>query len=210
VLTLSHDEVVHGKGSLLAKMPGDPWQQLANLRLLLGYQHGMPGKKLVFAGAEIGQLREWDHDTSLDWHLLDRPQHVGLLEWVAELNRLHRDLPALHEVDDDPAGFEWVECRDRETAVMAWLRYGHDREDPVLVLANFTPVPRPGYRVGVPHAGEWVVVAHGDEQRFGGSGYPVPTRCTAGEPPAQGRPFALTIDIPPLALVVLRRTEPGR
>jgi 1,4-alpha-glucan branching enzyme len=205
VLTLSHDEVVHGKGSLLAKMPGDPWQQMANLRLLVGYQHGMPGKKLLFAGAEFGQWREWNHDESLEWHLLHQPQHAGMQRWVAELNRLHQQVPALHELDYESAGFEWIECRDRDTSVLAWLRYGHDRDDPVLLIANFTPVPRPGYRVGVPFDGQWRMLANGDDRHFGGSGYSQADRFAADGPPAQGRPRSLTLDVPPLTLVMLRR-----
>ncbi|MBM3312183.1 MAG: 1,4-alpha-glucan branching protein GlgB, partial [Candidatus Aminicenantes bacterium] len=156
VLPLSHDEVVHGKGSLLGKMPGDDWRKRANLRLLFGLQFGHPGKKLVFMGGEFGQGREWNHDGSLDWGLLEVPGHAGLRRWVADLNAFHRTEPALHERDFEPAGFEWVDCRDADHSVLAFLRRDGSRTRPVLAVFNFTPVPRFGYRVGVPEGGPWV------------------------------------------------------
>ncbi|HEQ72329.1 MAG TPA: 1,4-alpha-glucan branching protein GlgB [Spirochaetia bacterium] len=169
VIALSHDEVVHGKKSLLAKMPGDAWQQTANLRLLLGYLFAYPGKKLLFMGAEFGQWNEWNHDKSLDWHLLNRPEHAGIYRWVQALNRLYRSEPALHERDVDPEGFQCVDANDWEQSVIALLRYGRDREQPVLAVCNFTPVLRERYKVGVPAAGFWKEIANSDAAEFGGS-----------------------------------------
>src|SRR5271155_173213 len=148
VLPLSHDEVVHGKGSLINKMPGDEWQKFANLRLLLAYMYAQPGKKLLFMGIEFGQYREWSHDNSLDWNLLERPLHRGLMTWVEHLNRAYRNESPLHWFDNDPQGFEWVDCNDAPTSVISLLRKGKDDENPVLVACNFTPIPRVGYMVG--------------------------------------------------------------
>ncbi|HEY5156203.1 MAG TPA: 1,4-alpha-glucan branching protein GlgB, partial [Acidimicrobiales bacterium] len=176
-LPLSHDEVVHGKGSLLAKMPGDRWQQLANLRALYGYQYGMPGKKLLFMGDDLAAEIEWDHDGQLPWWLLDRPEHEGVRRWVETLNRLHRSEPALHEVDFEAAGFEWIDASDTAASVVSFLR--RPRRDPsgtpvtpgardVLVVANLTPVPRTDYAVGVPHGGWWEELANSDALDHGG------------------------------------------
>jgi alpha-1,4-glucan:alpha-1,4-glucan 6-glycosyltransferase len=213
LLPLSHDEVVHGKGSLLAKMPGDDWQQFANLRLLLGLQHGMTGKKLLFMGAELGMRDEWDHEQSLPWHLLDADAHAGVMRWVARGNELHTTVPALHERDAGGGGFEWVDCDDHERAVLSWLRYGHDPEDPVLVVANLTPVARDAYVVGVPQGGEWTVLADSDDRQYWGSGYrrgprrdePEEPDLLARDEPAHGRPCSLTVPLPPLAILFLRR-----
>src|SRR5690242_5557237 len=146
VLPLSHDEVVHGKGSLIGKMPGDEWQRFANLRLLLGCMYAQPGKKLLFMGGEFGQVREWAHDSGLEWHLLQYPVHSGLQKWVEQLNRTYRSHAALHELDTDPAGFEWVDANDSTTSVISLLRKGKSPNDVVLVVCNFTPVPRLAYR----------------------------------------------------------------
>src|SRR5437899_6095636 len=167
MLPLSHDEVVHGKGSLLARMPGDEWQQFANLRLLLGYMAATPGKKLLFMGGEFGQGREWDHESSLDWHQLELPQHEGVRRWVADVNRLYRSVPALYSQDCDPTGFEWVDLHDAENSVLAFLRRGAG-DSVVLVAANFTPVPRHGYRLGVPSGGVWQEMANSDATDYGG------------------------------------------
>ncbi|NNG46292.1 MAG: 1,4-alpha-glucan branching protein GlgB, partial [Deltaproteobacteria bacterium] len=169
-LPLSHDEVVHGKGSLIGKMPGDTWQKFANLRALYGYMYGQPGKKLLFMGGEFGQWREWNHDGSLDWHLLADPSHAGVARWVEEINALYRREPALHELDFDPAGFEWVDSRDAEQGVLTFLRKGRSTGDIVLVVCNFTPVPRHNYRVGVPRGGFWREVLNSDAREYGGSG----------------------------------------
>jgi 1,4-alpha-glucan branching enzyme len=204
MLPLSHDEVVHGKGSLLARMPGDEWQRFANLRLLLGYMAAAPGKKLLFRGGEFGQEREWNHDSSLDWHLLESPLHAGVSHWAADLNRLYRSVPALHELDCDPAGFEWVDLHDAEHSVLAFLRRaGSNGDRTVLVVANFTPVPREGYRLGVPSGGTWHEVANSDAADYGGSGVGNLGAVEAEEAPSHGRPFSLPLTLPPLGIVML-------
>ena len=213
LLPLSHDEVVHGKGSLLGKMPGDDWQQFANLRLLYGYQHAMTGKKLLFQGGELASRTEWSHEESLPWHLLDTESHAGMLRWVAHLNELHRTVPALHERDSGGGGFEWIDCTDQERAVLTWLRLGHDPLDPVLVVANLTPVPRDPYVVGAPYGGTWTVIADSDELRFWGSGYrgdPEPVGAgwpdlVARDEGAHGRLHSLELRLPPLSVLFLRR-----
>jgi 1,4-alpha-glucan branching enzyme len=204
VLPLSHDEVVHGKGSLLGKMPGDTWQKFANLRALYGYMYGQPGKKLLFMGGEFGQWREWNHDDSLDWHLLENPPHAGLSRWVEELNALYRREPALHELDFDPAGFEWVDCNDAEQSVLTFLRKGRSTGDIMLVVCNFTPVPRHNYRVGVPRGGFWREVLNSDAPEYGGSGQGNIGGATAAPISAHGRLHTLTVVVPPLATVFFR------
>jgi 1,4-alpha-glucan branching enzyme len=202
MLPLSHDEVVHGKGSLLGRMPGDEWQRFANLRLLLGYMAASPGKKLLFMGAEFGQEREWNHDTSLDWHLLDAPLHAGLCRWTADVNRLYQSVPALHVLDCDPAGFEWVDLHDAENSVLAFLRRSASGGT-VLVAANFTPVPREGYRLGVPAGGTWREIANSDATAYGGSGVGNLGAVDAEEVESHGRAFSLPLTLPPLGIVML-------
>jgi 1,4-alpha-glucan branching enzyme len=200
VLPLSHDEVVHGKGSLLSRMPGDEWQRFANLRLLLGWMFAQPGKKLLFMGGEFGQQREWDHEGSLDWHLLDHPFHRGVLRWMSDLNRLYRAEPALHRLDFDPlAGFSWVDASDAEQSVASFLRLADRRQ--VLGVFNFTPVPRYGYRVGVPVGGRWCELLNGDAREYGGSGVGNLGGVEAEPRPWHGRPFSLPVTLPPLAAV---------
>ena len=202
VLPLSHDEVVHGKGSLLGKMPGDAWQRFANLRLLLAWQAFTPGKKLMFMGGEFGQAREWAQDRELDWALLAEPAHAGVQRLSADLNRLYRDLPALHGQDFDSRGFEWIDCHDSEHSVLAWLRWGHDGSC-VVVAVNFTPVPQRHYRLGVPHAGRYVELLNSDSTHYGGSdlGNGGALEAVAGE--WMGRPANLEVTLPPLAAVLL-------
>ncbi|MBL8948276.1 MAG: 1,4-alpha-glucan branching protein GlgB [Myxococcales bacterium] len=207
VLPLSHDEVVHGKGSMLGKMPGDTWQRFANLRLLYGYMWGQPGKKLMFMGCEFAQVREWNHDVSLDWHLLDDPMHRGVQSWVADLNRLHRTEPALHELDHDPAGFEWVDFTDAANSVFVWLRRSRSGQV-VLVVCNFTPVVRHAYRVGVPAAGQWVEIANSDAAMYGGSGVGNFGGVQAQDASAHGRPFSIELTLPPLGVLMFRWGEP--
>jgi 1,4-alpha-glucan branching enzyme len=202
MLPLSHDEVVHGKGSLLARMPGDEWQQFANLRLLFGYMTASPGKKLLFMGGEIGQGREWSHEASLDWHLLESPLHAGVCRWTADLNALYRSVPALHEQDCDAAGFEWVDLHDAENSVLAFLRRAKDGSS-VLVAANFTPVARHGYRLGVPSGGTWREVANSDASDYGGSGVGNLGAIEAEESESHGRPWSLPLTLPPLGIVML-------
>lgn len=203
ILPLSHDEVVHGKGSLIAKMPGDDRQKAANLRLLLGYMYAQPGKKLLFMGGEFGQWREWDHDSSLDWHLLDYGFHQGVQRWCRDLNALYRRLPALHELDCEFSGFEWVEAGDAESSVLAFLRLACRRQDCALIVCNFTPVVRHGYRVGVPHAGFWREVLNSDALEYGGSGQGNLGGVTAGAVTCHGRPYSLELTLPPLAALFL-------
>ncbi|HEY3247748.1 MAG TPA: 1,4-alpha-glucan branching protein GlgB [bacterium] len=204
LLPLSHDEVVHGKGSLLAKMPGSDWQKFANLRLLLGYMYTQPGKKLLFMGGEFGQWREWHHDESLDWHLLDVPPHARLAAWVARLNALYRQEPALHELDCDPAGFEWIDASDADQSALTFLRKDR-RGKSVAVICNFTPVPRDRYRVGVPEGGAWDLLADSDADAFGGSGYGAIDRATTGPIAHHGRPYSLELTLPPLACLIYGR-----
>ena len=200
VLPLSHDEVVHGKGSLVGRMPGDTWQQFANLRALFGYLWGHPGKKLLFMGGEFGQRREWAHDESLEWWVLQFPEHAGVRQWVGDLNRLYRAEPALHQVDFDPAGFEWIDCHDAQASVIAFLRRPR-RGRAVLVACNFTPVPRTNYVLGVPRAGYWREALNSDAPLYGGSGAGNLGGVEAAPLPAHGRFHSITVTLPPLATV---------
>jgi 1,4-alpha-glucan branching enzyme len=206
VLPLSHDEVVHLKGSLITKMPGDHWQKFANLRALYGYMYAQAGKKLLFMGGEFGQWAEWNHDRSLDWHLLQQPLHAGLQRWVADLNRLYRTQPAMHELDCEPAGFEWVDCNDVENSVFTLLRKGRAKAEVVLVACNFTPVPRYNYRVGVPFDGFWQELLNSDATAYGGSGVGNWGGKAAEVIPAHGHSFSLDLTLPPLAVVFLERS----
>jgi len=201
VMPLSHDEVVYGKSSLLGKMPGDDWQKFANLRLLLGYMYTQPGKKLLFMGGEFGQRREWAHDSSLDWHLLNYPAHAGLKRWVEDLNRFYRSQPALYQTDFTPSGFQCVDCNDIEQSVVSFIRKERGNKDVVLVAANFTPVPRLNYGVGVPRLGFWRELLNSDAREYGGSGHGNLGGVEAVRIPLQGRPYSMTITLPPLAAV---------
>ncbi len=202
VLPLSHDEVVHEKSSLAGKMPGDEWRKRANLRLLYGYMFTHPGKKLLFMGAEFGQWSEWNHDAGLAWDLLQYPPHQGILRWVGDLNRLYRREPALHERDADPAGFEWVDFSDVEKSIVSYLRRGLSADNVVLVACNCTPVPRYGYRVGVPFGGFWEEVLNSDAVEYGGSGVGNLGGVEAEPVPAHGRPWSLPLTLPPLGAVI--------
>jgi 1,4-alpha-glucan branching enzyme len=203
VLPLSHDEVVYGKGSLIGKMPGDEWQKFANLRAYLGFMWTHPGKKLLFMGGEIAQGREWNHDTGLDWHLLDYPHHAGIQRLVRALNEAYRTHGALHRRDGDGSGFRWVVIDDREQSVFAYLRMGDEADKPVLVVCNFTPVPRTGYRVGVPCAGGWNEVLNTDAAVYGGSNLGNAGRVEAREQESHGLPASIDLVLPPLAAIVL-------
>ena len=204
VLPLSHDEVVYGKGSLIGKMPGDEWQQFANLRLLYGYMWGHPGKKLVFMGGEFGQKSEWQHDSSLEWHVLQYPLHAGVQSWVRDLNRFYRETPALYEVDFSADGFEWIDCNDTESSVIAFLRKDRTRGTVVLVICNFTPIVRENYRVGVPRGGMWRERLNSDAQHYGGSGQGNLGAVEAAPLPAHGRFHSLNLRLPPLAALFLQ------
>jgi 1,4-alpha-glucan branching enzyme len=205
VLPLSHDEVVHGKGSLWERMPGDPWRKAANLRAYFAFMWTHPGKKLLFMGGEFGQAREWDHDRSLDWHLLDDPLHEGVRRAVRDLNRLYRSVPALHELDCEPAGFEWIEANDSDNSVVAFLRRGRDARGLAVVVVNFTPMCRTGYRVGVPEAGHYVERFNSDAALYGGSDVGNGGWVQATDQPHHGRPFSLDIVLPPLGALVFER-----
>jgi 1,4-alpha-glucan branching enzyme len=204
VLPFSHDEVVHGKGSMIQRMPGDRWQRFANLRALYGYMFGHPGKKLLFMGGEFGQWREWNHDTSLDWHLLDQADHRGLQRWVRDLNTCYRGEPALHQVDFDPAGFEWVDCNDYLRSVVSFLRHGRDPSHTVLFVCNFTPVVYSNYQVGVPTGGYWTEILNSDAPLYGGSGQGNFGGLEAAPMSVHGRPWSLSVTLPPLAVVAFR------
>jgi 1,4-alpha-glucan branching enzyme len=205
ILPLSHDEVVHGKGSLLGKMPGDPWQRFANLRCLYTYMYGHPGKKLLFMGGEFGQWREWDHEQSLDWHLLeDGPLHRGMQRLARDLNQVYRSQPALYEADSDPAGFQWIDCHDWEQSVVSFLRRAKDPEDFVVVICNFTPVPRHGYRIGVPVGGRYRELLNSDAAMYGGAGLGNLGGITAERIGHHGQPFSLALTLPPLGGLILK------
>src|SRR5437868_10226565 len=202
VLPLSHDEVVHGKGSLIGKMPGDEWQQFASLRLLFGYMWTHPGKKLLFMGGEFGQRREWQHDESLEWHVLQYPLHAGVQRWVRDLNRLYRCTPALHQLDFSAGGFQWIDCDDADVSVISFLRRGAAGEL-ALVACNFTPVPREAYRIGVPRGGRWRERLNSDAADYGGSGQGNLGALEAALRTAHGHDHSLDLRLPPLAVVVL-------
>jgi 1,4-alpha-glucan branching enzyme len=204
-LPLSHDEVVHGKGSLLGKMPGDDWQKFANLRLLLGYMYAQAGKKLLFMGAELGQWREWHHDESLDWHLLDYQRHIEIKKWVEDLNHLYRSEPALYELDCEPDGFKWIDGSDVEHSVISFIRQGKSPGDIVIVICNFTPMTYSNYRVGAPHGGFWTELLNSDAGYYGGSGQGNQGGVEAESIPWHGFPHSLNITMPPLATVFFKR-----
>jgi 1,4-alpha-glucan branching enzyme len=204
ILPISHDEVVHGKGSLLGKMPGDAWQRFANLRAYLGLMWAHPGKKLLFMGCEIAQAREWNHDAELDWGLLADPNHAGIQRLVGDLNRLYAREPALHRRDSIPEGFRWLIGDDRVNSVFAFLRQGGEGDAPVLVVCNMTPVPRHFYRIGVPRAGRWLEVANTDSRFYGGSDLGNDGSAVATDQPAHGEGHSLLLTLPPLATVMFR------
>jgi 1,4-alpha-glucan branching enzyme len=209
VLPLSHDEVVHGKGSLLGRMPGDEWQRFANLRLLLGYMYAQPGKKLLFMGGEFGQAREWNHDSSLDWHLLQYSFHRGVRDWIGDLNAAYRREGALHELDCEPGGFRWIDCNDYEQSTLTWLRRGRDPATHVMVACNFTPVPRYNFRVGVPAPGFWAEILNSDAEWYGGSGQGNLGGVGTTPVAAHGHLQSLNLTLPPLAIVVFRAGPMG-
>ena len=206
VLPLSHDEVVHGKGSLINKMPGDLWQQFANLRLLYGYMTAHPGKKLLFMGSEFGQRSEWNHDTSLQWDLLQYPEHRGVQRMVADLNALYRREPALHQVDFQWQGFQWIDCNDADASVLSFIRRAREQWDAVIVVANFTPVAREKYRVGVPDPGWYRELFNSDAEFYGGSNYGNAGGVMAEPVPWMGMNYSLPLRLPPLATLYFKRS----
>jgi 1,4-alpha-glucan branching enzyme len=204
VLPLSHDEVVHGKGSLLSKMPGDIWQKFASLRLLFGYMYGQPAKKLLFMGGEFGQWREWDHEKGLDWSLIEFPFHAGLQRWVQNLNQTYRKEGALHELDFEPEGFEWIDCNDTEQNTLSFMRKSHSAREIIVVVLNFTPTPRYSYKVGVPKGGFWRELLNSDAEEFGGSGHGNFGGMDGLPVEIHGRPYSLNLTLPPLGALFFK------
>jgi 1,4-alpha-glucan branching enzyme len=204
VLPLSHDEVVHGKGSLISRMPGDLGQKFANLRLLYAYMYAQPAKKLLFMGGEIGQWREWAHEESVDWHLLEHPLHQQIQQWVTDLNRTYRNERAFHETDCDPAGFEWIDGSDSQQSTISFMRKSAHADQMILVVCNFTPVPRYNYRVGVPREGYWREILNSDAKEYGGSDFGNLGGTNAEEIPAHGRTHSVNLIIPPLGSLFLK------
>ena len=207
VLPFSHDEVAHGKGSMLTKMAGDSWQKFANLRLLYGSLYAQPGQKLMFMGCEFAQWDEWDHDRSLDWHLAGHGPHEGMQKWVSDLNAFYRAEPAMHEFNCNPAGFEWIDANDSQQSVVAFLRKGEKPGDAILAVCNFTSVPRHGYRVGVPRGGFWKEILNSDAVTYRGSGMGNMGGMPAEAVSAHGRPHSLLLTLPPLSIVFFKCNE---
>ncbi len=207
MLPLSHDEVVHGKGSLLGRMPGDDWKKFANLRLMFSYMFTHPGTKLLFMGGEFGQSSEWNHDRSLDWHLLDHAPHQGILAIIRDLNNLYKSEPALYEFAFDDKGFEWVDYSDRENSVIAYMRKGVDRENALIVICNFTPQPRPSYRIGVPLRGTWTEIFNSDNKQYGGAGVLNPGLLYTTPVKYHNKDYSVSLTLPPLGITVLKLKE---
>jgi 1,4-alpha-glucan branching enzyme len=206
VLPISHDEVVHGKGSLLDKMPGDEWQKRANYRWFRAYMTAHPGKKLLFMGSEFGQWHEWRDEHSIDWHLLEDPKHAGLQQLNRDLNRMYADLPELHAGDSDPAGFGWIDLHNADQSVWAFLRRdpSHPGSPPIVCVFNATPVPRDDYWLGVPEPGRYRKLLDTDAVAYGGSGYSTADRVTTDEHSVHDQPFRLRLALPPLSALFLR------
>jgi 1,4-alpha-glucan branching enzyme len=204
ILVLSHDEVVHGKRSMLSKMPGDMWQKFANLRLLYGYMYCHPGKKLLFMGGEFGQWDEWNHEKSIDWHLLSHMPHKRLQKFVMDLNLFYHSEPALFEVDFHYKGFEWIDFRDTDNSIFSFLRKSKDINDFLVVVCNFTPVPRDKYRIGVPAGGFYKEVLNSDSQIYWGSNMGNSGGIQADKTPWHGKPYSINITIPPLSILVFK------
>ena len=205
LLSLSHDEVVHGKGSLIAKMPCDDWQKFANLRLLYGYMYAHPGKKLLFMGSELAQWREWNHETSLDWHLLGYDRHQGVQRWLKELNGFYKKEPALYEIDFESGGFEWIDMSDWEKSIISFIRKDQKAEDPIVIVVNFTPYVHHHYKIGVPVPGDWKEVLNSDAAIYGGGGVGNGGVLSAQPGLTHGREFFLSLTLPPLAVIFLKR-----
>ena len=209
VLPLSHDEVVYGKGSLLGKMPGDEWQKFANLRLLFGHMYSQAAKKLLFMGGEFGQPAEWSHDGQLEWSALERPLHRGMHQWVTDLNNLYRRESSLHEGDVDPSGIEWIDCQDAESSVISLIRKGRATDDIILVVCNFTPVPRLNYRIGAPRGGYWKELLNSDAAIYGGHDWGNGGGVEATPIPLHGRTHSVTCTLPALSVIFLKHTRSG-
>jgi 1,4-alpha-glucan branching enzyme len=205
ILPFSHDEVVHGKGSMFGKIPGDDWRKGATLRALYGFMFTHPGKKLMFMGGEIGQGREWDHDESLDWHLLAKPLHAGIQQFVRDLNRTYAGEPALYDVDFESAGFRWIDCNDADKSVISFIRTAREQHEFVVAVLNFTPVPREDYRIGVPEEGIYTELLNSDAEVYGG-GNVGNGGAVASEPiAAHGFDHSLNLTLPPLGFLLLKK-----
>jgi 1,4-alpha-glucan branching enzyme len=204
MLPLSHDEIVHGKGALIGKMPGDEWQRSANLRLLFGYMYGHPGKKLLFMGGEFGQCKEWNHDESLEWHVLQYPHHQGVQKWIKDLNYFYKTEPVMYELDFSIDGFEWIDSHDWEQSIISFIRKGKNTGEIILVVCNCTSIPRYNYRVGIPHGGFWREVLNSDAEIYGGSGCGNFRGVKAATIPAQGRCNSLSLTLPPLGVLFFK------
>jgi 1,4-alpha-glucan branching enzyme len=204
VLPLSHDEVVHGKGSLIGKMPGDLWQKFANMRLLYAYMYAQPAKKLLFMGGEFGQWAEWSHEESLEWHLLQHDSHLQLQRWVADLNRTYRAEKALHELDCDPTGFEWIDGSDSQQSMLTFMRKSAGASEIVVAVFNFTPVPRQYYRVGVPRGGHWKEILNSDSKQYGGADFGNLGGVEAENSACHGRPHSVNLTVPPMGALFLK------
>jgi 1,4-alpha-glucan branching enzyme len=207
ILPLSHDEMVHGKRSLFGRMPGDRWQRFANMRAYLAFMWTHPGKKLLFMGAELAQEREWNHDIGLDWQLLDDPLHAGVQRLVGDLNRLYRAVPALHVLDCDGDGFRWIDAANSHESVISYLRRGRQANELAVVVCSFTPVPREGYRIGVPRPGRYVERLNTDSDVYGGSGIGNLGTVDAEAEPMHGHPYSLCLRLPPLGVLVFTAEE---
>lgn len=203
-LPLSHDEVVHEKGALIGKMPGDEWQRSANLRLLFGYMYGHPGKKLLFMGGEFGQCKEWNHDESLEWNVLQYPHHQGVQKWIKDLNYFYKTEPVMYELDFSIDGFEWIDSHDWEQSIISFIRKGKNTGEIILVVCNFTSIPRYNYRVGIPHGGFWREVLNSDAEIYGGGGCGNSGGVEATSIPAQGRYYSLSLTLPPLGVLFFK------
>jgi len=204
LLPFSHDEVVHGKNSLLHKMPGDMWQQFANLRLLFAYQYAHPGKKLLFMGQEVAQRSEWSEARSVDWHFLEYDSHRGIQQLVADLNKLYAAEPALHQVDFNWQGFEWIDANDADNSVLSFIRRGKSPDDLIIAIINGTPVVREGYRLGVPNSGYYKEVLNTDATTYGGTNVGNAGGQLASDLPCQGKPHSLVLTLPPLAAMFFK------
>jgi len=204
ILPLSHDEVVHGKGSLLSKMPKDDWQKFANLRLLYGYMYGQPGKKLIFMGGEIGQWSEWDHDSSIDWHLFEFDMHIGLKKFLTDLNKLYYSESALHDLDCENLGFEWIDCNDSEQSILSFLRLNSQKNEFILIICNFTPVPRYNYNIGVPFNGTWRELLNSNSTIYGGSGLGKSGNVVTKPIEYHSKKYSISITLPPLGVIFFK------
>jgi 1,4-alpha-glucan branching enzyme len=211
MLPLSHDEVVHGKGSIMHRMPGDEWQRFANLRLLYGYMFTHPGTQLLFMGDEFAQTSEWNIEKGLEWWLTEFKYHKGMQEWIKTLNAYYRTTPSLHEKQFSPEGFQWIDHNDNANSTISYLRYDKEKQRPVAVICNFTPVPRPAYRIGLPNSGVWKEVVNSDSIPYGGTGEHLNKGAVKAEQQTyHGRPYSAEIALPPLGMVVLEHEGPIR